>query len=174
MYTEDWCTVSGMRELPVSATGSSQWESAAKELAYELYSKRCDGDMRCTLAALDALSGPKIPEKTVYDWRSRYQWRQRLQEEKQAIAPYSWELWFGGLAVAALDSLKALHRIVQNPEASDRDRIAAAGKIMATASQHIEEIGRRMSGDDGALPAGDLDTLSDADLLKYQEELQRG
>lgn len=157
-----------------SATQNSHWEQSVKDAAYEVFSKRCNGDMVCTLAALDQWDGPNIPEKTVYDWRSRYQWRQRLQEEKEAIAPYSWELWFGGLAVAALDSLKALHRIVQNPEASDRDRIAAAGKIMQTASQHIEEIGRRMSGEGDALPAGELDTLSDADLLKYQEELQRG
>lgn len=174
MYTEDWCTVSGMFEVPAVRTTRTRYDDSVKELAYEVYSKRCNGDMPATLRILGELIEPPLSEKTVYQWREDHDWRGRLQAEKEAIAPYSWELWFGGLAVAALDSLKALHRIVQNPEASDRDRIAAAGKIMATASQHIEEIGRRMSGEGDALPAGDLDTLSDADLLKYQEELQRG
>jgi len=149
-----------MFEVPAVRTTRTRYDDSVKELAYEVYSKRCNGDMPATLKILGELIEPPLSEKTVYQWREDHDWRGRLQEEKQAIAPYSWELWFGGLAVAALDSLKTLHRIVQNPDASDRDRIAAAGKIMSTASQHIEEIGRRLSGDDAAQPISASELLA--------------
>lgn len=156
-----------------SAIQGSQWDERTKELAYEVYSRRCDGDMVCTFGALADLDIPNIPEKTVYDWRSRYRWRERLQAEKQAIAPIQWEMWFRGVSVAALDALADLHRTIQCPATSDRDRIAADKAILQLFSQHIELIGEWLGSERTPVPDS-LDSLTDAELLDYQAQLQNG
>lgn len=159
-----------------SAIQGSQWSDAVKADAYEVFAHHCNGDMVCTLKYIERWEGPTIPEKTVYDWRVRYQWRERLQAEKEAIAPHSWNLYFGGLAVAAPETVAYLRSVVNDPKRPDRDRIAAAGKLLSQIAVHIEELGRRMTGDEErpALSDTELDALSDAELLDYQAKLQRG
>ena len=161
-----------MVEVLAIATPGVQWDESVKARAYEVYSKQCNGDMVCTLRVLDAWDGPKIPEKTVYDWRSRYRWRQELDAEKQAIAPISWALWFGGLSVAALEALNDLRSIIQNPEASDRDRIAADRVVLQLAQANIDRIEERHAA--ANRPASLPEELSDADILALEERLARG
>ena len=151
-----------MSDVRVSAMQGSQWSDDVKASAYEAYAHRCNGDMICTLDTLAERDGPKIPEKTVYDWRKRYGWDAKLQAEREAIAPYSWNLYFGGLSVAAPEVVRYLRSVVADKTKSDRDRIAASGKLLNQIAVRIEQIEQRMTG--GTEPA----PLSDADLLALE------
>ena len=160
-----------MVEVLEIASSGGQWDERVKAGAYEVYAHQCNGDMVCTLEVLANRDGPKIPEKTVYDWRKRYGWERKLQAEREAIAPYSWNLYFGGLAVAALDSLKRLHRIVQDDEANPRDQVAAARAIGQLVVSHIERIEARLPEPD---PPASLDTLTTEELVALTEQRPAG
>ena len=151
-----------MSDVRISAIQGSQWSDDVKASAYEVYAHRCNGDMICTLDTLAERDGPKIPEKTVYDWRKRYGWDAKLQAEREAIAPYSWNLYFGGLSVAAPEVVRYLRSVVADKTKSDRDRIAASGKLLNQIAVHIEQIEQRMTGGTEAA------ALSDADLLALE------
>ena len=151
-----------MVEVLEIASSGGQWDERVKAGAYEVYAHQCNGDMVCTLEVLANRDGPKIPEKTVYDWRKRYGWERKLQAEREAIAPYSWNLYFGGLSVAAPEVVRYLRSVVADPTKSDRDRIAASGKLLNQIAVHIEQIEQRMTGGTEAAP------LSDADLLALE------
>jgi hypothetical protein len=149
-------------EVPAIRTTRTRYDDAVKELAYEVYSKRCNGDMPATIKLLAELVDPPLSEKTIYYWRDDLGWRQRFEEEKQAIAPYSWDLYFGGLAVAAPESVSYLRSVVQDTEASHRDRTAAARVLLSQVSGHMAELEKRMNqGDDVSLSS----SLSDEELL---------
>jgi hypothetical protein len=129
-----------MIEVPGSAIQGSQWDERTKQLAYEVYSKRAGGDMRAALAILAEPSYPNIPEKTVYDWRSRYRWDERLEEERRGIAPVLWERYTRELSVAAPEAVSYLRSVVQNPEESTRDRTTAARSLMQQYASHAEAL----------------------------------
>ena len=77
------------------------------------------------------------------------------------------------MSVAALDALADLHRTIQCPATSDRDRIAADKAILQLFSQHIELIGEWLGSERTPVPDS-LDSLTDAELLDYQAQLQNG
>jgi hypothetical protein len=149
-------------EVPAIRTTRTRYDEAVKELAYEVYSKRCNGDMPATIKLLAELVDPPLSEKTIYYWRDDLGWRQRFEEEKQAIAPYSWDLYFGGLAVAAPEVVSYFRSTVADESVPHRDRIAAGRALLNQVAQHMAELEKRMSsGDDPSLPS----SLSDEELL---------
>jgi hypothetical protein len=102
-----------------------------------------------------------LSEKTIYYWRDDLGWRQRFEEEKQAIAPYSWDLYFGGLAVAAPEVVSYFRSTVADESVPHRDRIAAGRALLNQVAQHMAELEKRMNqGDDVSLPP----SLSDEEL----------
>jgi hypothetical protein len=129
-----------MSEVPGSAIRESQWDERTKQLAYEVYSKRAGGDMRAALAILAEPSYPNIPEKTVYDWRSRYRWDQRLEEERRGIAPVLWERYTRELSVAAPEAVSYLRSVLADDTANVRDRITAARSLMQQYASHAEAL----------------------------------
>jgi hypothetical protein len=129
-----------MSEVPGSAIRESQWDERTKQLAYEVYSKRAGGDMRAALAILAEPVFPNIPEKTVYDWRSRYRWDARLEEERRGIAPILWERYTRELSVAAPEAVSYLLSIVRNTGESTRDRTTAARSLMQQYASHAEAL----------------------------------
>jgi DNA polymerase III delta prime subunit len=129
-----------MMEVPGSAIRESQWDERTKQLAYEVYSKRAGGDMRAALAILSEPAYPNIPEKTVYDWRSRYRWDARLEEERRGIAPILWERYTRELSVAAPEAVSYLRSVLADDTANVRDRITAARSLMQQYASHAEAL----------------------------------
>jgi hypothetical protein len=132
--------MSVMSEVPGSAIQGSQWDERTKQLAYEVYSKRAGGDMRAALAILAEPNYPNIPEKTVYDWRSRYRWDERLEEERRGIAPVLWERYTRELSVAAPEAVSYLRSVLADDTANVRDRITAARSLMQQYASHAEAL----------------------------------
>ena len=151
-----------MIETPAVRTRRTRYDEAVKELAYEVYARRCNGDMPETLKMLDQLVDPPLSKNTVYQWREDHGWIERMQREKEAIAPHSWNLYFGGLSVAAPEVVRYLRSVVADETKSDRDRIAASGKLLNQIAVHIEQIEQRMTG------GTEVAALSDADLLALE------
>jgi DNA polymerase III delta prime subunit len=129
-----------MMEVPGSASQGSQWDERTKQLAYEVYSKRAGGDMRAALSILAEPNYPNIPEKTVYDWRSRYRWDARLEEERRGIAPILWERYTRELSVAAPEAVSYLRSVLADDAANVRDRITAARSLMQQYASHAEAL----------------------------------
>jgi DNA polymerase III delta prime subunit len=129
-----------MSEVPGSAIRESHWDERTKQLAYEVYSKRAGGDMRAALAILAEPNYPNIPEKTVYDWRSRYRWDARLEEERRGIAPVLWERYTRELSVAAPEAVSYLRSVLADDDANVRDRITAARSLMQQYASHAEAL----------------------------------
>ena len=157
-----------MVEVLAIATPGAQWDDSVKARAYEVYSKQCNGDMVCTLRVIEAWDGPKIPEKTVYDWRSRYRWRQELDAEKQAIAPISWNLYFGGLSVAGPEVVTRLRQIVNDDAANPRDQVAAGRVLLSQIASHFAELERRNQPEQQRYD--DLGSMSDEELRALAAE----
>jgi hypothetical protein len=144
-----------------SASGAGHWDERTKQLAYEVYSKRAGGDMRKTLRILAELDIPKIPEKTVYWWRSNYGWQDRLEEEKRGMAPVLWERYTRELSVAAPEAVSYLLSIVRNTGESTRDRTTAARSLMQQYASHAEALLAAMPPPQQQVSSD----ISDAELL---------
>lgn len=129
-----------MIELPTVRTTRTRYPDQVKALAYEVYAHRANGDMPETLRIMAELCDPPVSEKTVYQWRADHQWDRRMEEERRNLSPVLWETYFGGLAVAAPESVAYLRSVVTNPDASDRDRIAASRVILSQVVAHIGQL----------------------------------
>ena len=156
-----------MIEAPAIRTTRTRYDERVKELAYEVYSKRCNGDMPATMKVLETLVDPPLSKNTVYQWRDDHGWIERLEEERRAIAPISWELYFGGLAVAAPETVSYLRSVVNDQTKSDRDRIAAGRAILSQVALHMDELTRRNE-------RPEPEAISDAGLLALEPKWEPG
>jgi hypothetical protein len=133
-----------MIETPAIRTTRTRYPEQAKALAYELYAHRCNGDMPETIKLLNELVTVPVSEKSVYAWRAEFQWDRRRQAESEALAPLSWDLYFGGLSVAAPESVSYLRSVIADESESTRNRIAAARAILSQVAQHVEQLEARL------------------------------
>lgn len=162
-----------MIELPAVRTTRTRYPEEVKALAYEVYAHRANGDMPEAIRLLGELTNPPVSEKTVYQWRADYQWDRRLQAEREAASPVLWEIYFGGLAVAAPEAVNYLRSVVQDTSANPRDRISASRALLSQVAVHLDQLEARAGG--GASdPVPALDGMTDAELLAYQEKLRQG
>lgn len=129
-----------MLEVPAVRTTRTRYPEQVKALAFELYAYSCNQDMPATIAALNEQTDNPVSEKSVYAWRSEYQWDLRIQEQRRAMAPISWESWCQGLSVAGPRSLSRLSAIMDDPSASHRDQITAARAIATLYAEHAEAL----------------------------------
>lgn len=129
-----------MLEVPAVRTTRTRYPEQVKALAFELYAYSCNQDMPATIAALNEQTDNPVSEKSVYAWRSEYQWDLRIQEQRRAMAPVSWELWCQGLSVAGPQSIDTLSALMLDPEVSTRDRITAARAIATLYAEHADAL----------------------------------
>ena len=159
-------------DIPMVPSTNAHHPVEHRELAYQVYSRLAAGDMRKALDLLADPQYPNIPEKTVYDWRSRYQWDRRMQLEKRAFGEELWKSWCQELSVAAPSAVRLMAQTVENEAAPLRERLSAAKFITSQYWQAAELLLRQ---DDAPSPVPDsLDSLTDAELLDYQAQLQNG
>lgn len=129
-----------MIEVPAIRTTRTRYPEELKSLAFELYAYSCGQDMPATIKALNERCDNPVSEKSVYAWRSDYEWDRRIQEQRRAMAPVSWELWCQRLGVAGPQSIETLSSLMLDPKVSTRDRITAARAVATLYAEHAEAL----------------------------------
>jgi hypothetical protein len=127
-----------MIEVPAIRTTRTRYPEQLKALAFELYAYTTNQDMPATIRLLNEQVDHPVSEKSVYAWRSEFEWDKRIAEQRRAMAPVSWELWCSGISVAGPLAISRLSAIMDDPAASHRDQIAAARAIASLYAEHAE------------------------------------
>src|SRR5687768_10733196 len=109
---------------------TGHYSQEIKDLAFEVYAIRANRDMRETIKILGELDIPKIPESTVYWWRSNYGWDRKLDLESAEKQRELINLHVGSLRVAAPDAVKYLHDVVNDKAEPRPQKIAAARTLI--------------------------------------------
>jgi hypothetical protein len=114
-----------------SLTPISHYPQEIKDLAYEVYAVRAKRDMRKTLELLDAMPIPKIPESTVYWWRSHYGWDRKLELESADKQRELINLHVSELRVAAPEAVKYLRDVIHDKADPHPQKVAAARTLVS-------------------------------------------
>ena len=144
----------------------------ARQLAYQLWASQPDKPITEWIEDLEAAAGGKVALRTVQRWRHDDRWDERFAEEVIASSGLSVFEQVRQIRVAALPAIRYVDQVARGEVEPDRLRLEAAKFIIqqsAALHQHVAS-----APGPAVLPAVSLDTMSDAELLDYQDQLRNG
>lgn len=104
-----------------------------KDLAYQLWAYRCQGNCVRVAELLTAEHSITVPLRTIQDWVTRYGWAERRNADIARIAPDLRYQAFSELLLAGLDGARYIRRVNAGEEEPDKVRaqlaIAAVDRI---------------------------------------------
>jgi hypothetical protein len=161
--------------MAYNAKSARYEDNPARQIAYSVWSQDTSRTVTELVPLVEAAIGEKVAVRTVQDWRHRDQWEQRLARDMLAGSEVYVSQLVTDLRVAAPSSVAYLSSVVEGRIQPDPQRIAAAKAILSENRGILALMAEVLRGSDAVTAESHtLDDLSDADLLKYQAELQRG
>jgi hypothetical protein len=161
--------------MAYNAKSARYEDNPARQIAYSVWSQDTSRTVTELVPLVEAAIGEKVAVRTVQDWRHRDQWEQRLARDMLAGSEVYVSQLVTDLRVAAPSSVAYLSSVVEGRIQPDPQRIAAAKAILSENRGILALMAEVLRGSDAVTAESQtLDDLSDADLLKYQAELQRG
>lgn len=155
-------------------------DESVRNLAYELWAYVASRDLRKVQALLAAGEygdiGPQIvPDRTLRDWRDRYQWAARVNDDIHKIAPDLRYQAFSELLFAGLDGARYIRRVNAGEETPDKVRaqlaIAAVDRIGFSPIGKGDPAGQITPPQDHKqLTAEDVSGLSPEELMRRESD----
>lgn len=103
------------------------YSEQTKQAAYELFRGNQQQSMDQLAAGLAALpQGQAVPVDTIRDWRNRYHWDKRVQQEIADASPVLIQAHVSLARVAGLEGLTYLRDVANGLESYDKQRVEVA------------------------------------------------
>lgn len=121
-----------------AASPATPHPQETRDLAYQLWAFVAGRDLRRVAELLASgdygESGPiTVPDRTLRDWRDRYQWAERAAQDVERIAPDLRHQAFAELVFAGLDGAKYIRQVIAGTTPPDKVRaqlaVAAVDRI---------------------------------------------
>jgi hypothetical protein len=136
MMGYDWTGLQVGKETPMAP--ETGYTDNVKEAAYELHRGDPHRPVGQIADALEGVTGVRVPQDTIRDWRHRYAWDARFQAELAAASPILLRAQVTLARVAGLDGTAYLRDVVNGKQPPDPLKIKAAHILVGEASAIVK------------------------------------